>query len=192
MVTIWASRVVNKCFTSQITSFLLQIKVRLLLKVIFVINWNTVGVDGDAFGRSVRARLLYFADLPQTSARPFRTSALPKTVPGCCWCRLTGWIDARTGENESPSPSAALPVLSYLLQRQVRNRLLSTNKETDVVMTRWVFREALEKSWAVTDETNCDTTNPGRRGRRRGSESTANCSSRQVKTAFTAAHLTTV
>lgn len=163
MVATWASRVVNKCFTSQINSFFLEIKVRLLFKVIFMINWQHCRYRRRRL-RPLRVLfLLYFAGLPRTEARPFRTSALPQTVTGCCRCCLTERIDARTGGDESPGPSAALPGLTYLLQGQVRNRLLLQKQGNRCCDDSLGFPSSTGKSWAVTDETNFDTTNPGRR-----------------------------
>lgn len=60
-------------------------------------------------------------------------------------------------------PSAALPVPTHLLprglRRQVRNRLIShvqgngSSRRRPVLMTRWVFREAPENAWYVTENT---------------------------------------
>lgn len=138
-----------------------------------------------------------------------RISRRPKPVPsepphflklspaaGCCLCRLTG-VDRRSnrrkwaaeslggtsgtdlpvaeaGEKPASVAHTRKPMLLWLVGFSVQHRkIMSWN------WRNWLWHHKSRKTGPSS-------------GRRRGSESTANCSSRQVKTTFTAAYLTSV
>lgn len=164
MVATWASRFVNKCFTSQIVSFFLEIKVRLLFKVTFMINWEHCRC------RRRRLRPLRVRSVALFRGSPAdRSPSLPNLrTSSNCHRLLPVLPDGADRRSNRGKMSPRVPRQRFrdwptCWKGQVRNRLLSQKQGNRCCYDSLGFPRSTGKSWAVTDETNFDTTNPGRR-----------------------------